>query len=283
MSINVEDYYYYYSSVYVPSIDADFGVISIAELEALFAQYDIDVEQYKNEIREIVLKKDYVLERFKKDVLADVGFATIDLENNTYTENYYARKYLDYAIGNLRMNNIDNFNTVVDNITGLYQLFLDKNDQPFSDEMKPAETYDVRAITVFDDIYILLPNTIGIERVYKHGTDTIQYENETWTLVDSSGELIATCENIDAETPVWVLVGDESSESSESSSGEVEPEIPAEESSESSETTEPEEPVVEESSESSEEPVAEESSESSEETVVEESSESSETTEPEEP
>ena len=57
MAINLENYEYFYSSVYVPSIDADLNTISVEELEELFVQYDVDATQYKDELREIVLKK----------------------------------------------------------------------------------------------------------------------------------------------------------------------------------------------------------------------------------
>ena len=287
MAINVSDYNYYYTSVYVPSIQANFNAITLSELEELLTQYDAEALQYKNELREIVLKKQYVLDRFKKDVLVEVGFATKDIEHNTYTENYYAQKYLNYAIGSLKMNTTRDFEAVITNLTSLYQLFLNKNDEPFSSEMKAVETYDTRAITVFDDIYILMPNTIGKKRVYKHGTDTVSFESNKWVLKDNTGTIIALCDDIDAAEPNWAFPEEESSSSENSSES-------SEESSESSETVEPEtssessEEPVEEPEESSssetEEPVVEESSSSEtvEEPVVEESS-SSETVEPEEP
>lgn len=301
MSLNVKNYVYTAKSITVPRINISLNTITSDELELAKIQHLEDVDEYFNNVKPLVEQKEYILDRFKKDALVEVGFATIDLDENTYTENTYASKYWDQAVDGLDLTRQNNLTTAITNITELYQLFLDNSNEQFDNTTKEAVDYDKRAVEFAGTKFILtVPNATGTNRVYENnGDDVLSYSRVTnkWVINDSNGDMIASCDDIDAEEPNWTIVNESSSsdyveESSESS--EIEEPVesstssdePVEESSESSEIEEPEtssessEEPVEESSESSEIIEPETSSESSEE-PVEESSESSEVTEPE--
>ena len=308
MSLNVKNYVYTAKSIPVPRINISLNTITSDELEVAKIEHLEDVDEYFDNVKPLVEQKEYILDRFKKDALVEVGFATIDLDGNTYTENTYASKYWDQAVDGLDLTRQNNLTAAITNITELYQLFLDNSNEQFDNTTKEAVDYDIRAIEFAGTKFILtVPNATGTNRVYENNGDVLSYSKVTnkWVINDSNGDMIASCDDIDAAEPNWTIVNEssssdyveESSESSEpveeSSTSSEEPveesstssEEPVEESSESSEIEEPEtsssssEPV-EESSESSEILEPETSSESSEE-PVEESSESSEVTEPE--
>lgn len=300
MSLNVKNYVYTAKSVTVPRINISLNTITSDELEVAKIEHLEDVDEYFDNVKPLVEQKEYILDRFKKDALFEVGFATIDLDENTYTENTYASKYWDQAVDGLDLTRQTNLTTAITNITELYQLFLDNSNEQFDNTTKEAVDYDKRAVEFAGTKFILtIPNATGTNRVYENNGDVLSYSKATnkWVINDSNGDMIASCDDIDAEEPNWTIVNESSSsdyveESSESSEIEepveessTSSEEPVEESSESSEIEEPEtsssssEPV-EESSESSEILEPETSSESSEE-PVEESSESSEITEPE--
>ena len=304
MSLNVKNYVYTAKSVTVPRINISLNTITSDELEVAKIEHLEDVDEYFNNVKPLVEQKEYILDRFKKDALVEVGFATIDLDGNTYTENTYASKYWDQAVDGLDLTRQNNLTTAITNITELYQLFLDNSNEQFDNTTKEAVDYDKRAIEFAGTKFILtIPNATGTNRVYENNGDVLSYSKATnkWVINDSNGDMIASCDDIDAEEPNWTIVNESSSsdyveESSESSEIEepveessTSSEEPVEESSESSEIEEPEasssssEEPVEESSESSEIVEPETSSESSEEPEepVEESSESSEVTEPE--
>lgn len=289
MSLNVKNYVYTAKSIAVPRINISLNTITSDELEIAKIEHLEDVDEYFDNVKPLVEQKEYILDRFKKDALVEVGFATIDLDGNTYTENTYASKYWDQAVDGLDLTRQNNLTAAITNITELYQLFLNNSNEQFDNTTKDAVDYDIRAIEFAGTKFILtVPNATGTNRVYENNGDVLSYSKVTnkWVINDSNGDMIASCDDIDAAEPNWTIVNESSSsdfveESSESS----EIEEPVEESSESSEIEEPEtsssssEPV-EESSESSEILEPETSSESSEE-PVEESSESSEITEPE--
>lgn len=289
MSLNVKNYVYTAKSIAVPRINISLNTITSDELEIAKIEHLEDVDEYFDNVKPLVEQKEYILDRFKKDALVEVGFATIDLDENTYTENTYASKYWDQAVDGLDLTRQNNLTAAITNITELYQLFLDNSNEQFDNTTKEAVDYDIRAIEFAGTKFILtVPNATGTNRVYENNGDVLSYSKVTnkWVINDSNGDMIASCDDIDAAEPNWTIANESSSsdfveESSESS----EIEEPVEESSESSEIEEPEtsssssEPV-EESSESSEILEPETSSESSEE-PVEESSESSEVTEPE--
>lgn len=290
MSLNVKNYVYTAKSITVPRINISLNTITSDELELAKIEHLEDVDEYFNNVKPLVEQKEYILDRFKKDALFEVGFATIDLDENTYTENTYASKYWDQAVDGLDLTRQNNLTAAITNITELYQLFLDNSNEQFDNTTKEAVDYDIRAIEFAGTKFILtVPNATGTNRVYENNGDVLSYSKVTnkWVINDSNGDMIASCDDIDAAEPNWTIANESSSsdfveESSESS----EIEEPVEESSESSEIEEPEtsssssEESVEESSESSEILEPETSSESSEE-PVEESSESSEITEPE--
>ena len=301
MSLNVKNYVYTAKSIPVPRINISLNTITSDELEIAKIEHLEDVDEYFDNVKPLVEQKEYILDRFKKDALVEVGFATIDLDGNTYTENTYASKYWDQAVDGLDLTRQNNLTTAITNITELYQLFLDNSNEQFDNTTKEAVDYDIRAIEFAGTKFILtIPNATGTNRVYENNGDVLSYSKATnkWVINDSNGDMIASCDDIDAEEPNWTIVNESSSsdyveESSESSEIEepveessTSSEEPVEESSESSEIEEPEasssssEESVEESSESSEIVEPETSSESSEE-PVEESSESSEVTEPE--
>ena len=272
MSLNVKNYVYTAKSIAVPRINISLNTITSDELEIAKIEHLEDVDEYFDNVKPLVEQKEYILDRFKKDALVEVGFATIDLDGNTYTENTYASKYWDQAVDGLDLTRQNNLTAAITNITELYQLFLNNSNEQFDNTTKEAVDYDIRAIEFSGTKFILtVPNATGTNRVYENNGDVLSYSKVTnkWVINDSNGDMIASCDDIDAAEPNWTIVNESSSsdfveESSESS------EEPVEESSSSE--------IEETSSESSEEPV-EESSESSE--IVEESSESSEVTEPE--
>ena len=275
MSLNVKNYVYTAKSIPVPRINISLNTITSDELEVAKIEHLEDVDEYFNNVKPLVEQKEYILDRFKKDALFEVGFATIDLDENTYTENTYASKYWDQAVDGLDLTRQTNLTTAITNITELYQLFLDNSNEQFDNTTKEAVDYDKRAVEFAGTKFILtIPNATGTNRVYENNGDVLSYSKATnkWVINDSNGDMIASCDDIDVEEPDWVIVNESSSSDNvEESSASSEIEEPVEESSESSEVTEPET-----SSESSEEPI-EESSGSSE--PVEESSESSEVTE----
>lgn len=301
MSLNVKNYVYTAKSIPVPRINISLNTITSDELEVAKIEHLEDVDEYFDNVKPLVEQKEYILDRFKKDALVEVGFATIDLDGNTYTENTYASKYWDQAVDGLDLTRQTNLTTAITNITELYQLFLDNSNEQFDNTTKEAVDYDKRAVEFSGTKFILtIPNATGTNRVYENNGDVLSYSKVTnkWVINDSNGDMIASCDDIDAEEPNWTIVNESSSsdyveESSESSEpveeSSTSSEEPVEESSESSEIEEPEasssssEESVEESSESSETVEPDTSSESSEEPEepVEESSESSEVTEPE--
>lgn len=297
--IDVKNYVYSFRSVSAPKVNVSLNTVTKAQLTAAITVYGNEVTTYTNNLNLIVNNKEYVVDRFKKDVLADVGFATINKATNKYTENLYAGKYWNKAVAGLDLTKESGLRNALENITSLYQLFLNNSNEKFSFEVKTTVDYDTKAIEVLGDYYYLNnPNAFDNKRIYSSGDGyTISYDAGQWVLADSEEALMATCENID--DPEWIIPeevvdesssSEESSENESSSSSESEPVVEQNESSSSSE--EPSEPVEPEESSSSEEPVepapeepVEESS-SSESTpeeppVIEESSSSEESTEPE--
>ena len=225
--INTRNYTFSYNTPSVPQIGKRASEMTLDDFNTAIITYDEEVVNYKNNLREIIIQKDYISDRLKKDIMAEVGFATIDMVNNTYTQNIYADKYWKQAISGLNITNNSGITNAINNLTNLYQLFLDKNEEKFSSENNEVIVYDSKALTIDGEKYILsVANSKNNDRVFSQGEKTISYENDIWNLKDVNGNILKTCENIDIEEPIWSELESSSSESTETSSDSSnEPEI----------------------------------------------------------
>ena len=213
--INNRNYTFSFNTPSTPQIGNRISEMTLDNLDAAIVVYDEEVVNYKNNLRNILTQKDYISDRLKKDIMAEIGFATIDTVNNTYTQNIYADKYWEQAINGVNTTNSSGITTALNNITNLYQLFLDKNDEKFSSENNEVVVYDSKALTIDGEKYILtVANSQNNDRVYSQGEKTIVYENNVWNLKDVDGNILKTCENIDIAEPIWSVVESSSSSSS---------------------------------------------------------------------
>lgn len=232
MSLNVKNYVYTVKVNSAPRINVSLNTITSEELATAKATYLNEVTTYCDNLEFVVSNKEYILDRFKKDALVDVGFATVDFINNTYTENTYATKYWNKAVSGLDLTRQNNLTTAITNLAELYQLFLNNSNEKFDNTTKSAVDYDIKAIDFAGTKFILtVPNATGTNRVYENNGDTISYIANKWTITKNNGDVVAICDDIDVAEPYWTFVNEESSGSSE------EPVVGPEESSESSESS----------------------------------------------
>lgn len=184
---------------------------------------------YADEYEAILENKEYVLGRFAKDALINIGLATVVKNTNTYTANVKANEYYVESVRGLTLNSEGVLSTAYANLERLYQnLFLGEGineGEPLTTETEEPITYDDNSIVHNTNIFIPdVPRVVGTSRTFtSYGVlETEEYalkydtEESVWFIYaygDAEFTKLYTCPDIDAVSPEWTEVT-ESSESS---------------------------------------------------------------------
>jgi len=233
-NLTYSNYVYTFSTPNMPYISANV----YTETEASFTTsttgakdvYLAAATAYANEYLTIIQKKNYVLDRFEKDALANVGLATIVRNTNTYVANVKADDFYTEASLNLILSNTTNLTAAYTNLERLYaNLFLaegSSSGDPLTSETEDPATYDTLSVIHSTDIFIMdAPKAVGTARTYtsydaaEAGEFILKYDSVSslWFIAeygDVNETKLFTCPNIDAAIPEWSEVTESSTSSS---------------------------------------------------------------------
>lgn len=232
-TLTYNNYVYSFSTPNMPYIGANVYTTTEADFIASTTGtkdvYLAAADDYADAFLALIQKKDYVIDRFRKDALINIGMATVVKNTNTYTANVKADDFFTEASLNQIMNNVTNLTTVYTNLERLYDnLFLGEGSSsgdPLTNETEDPATYDTESITHVTDIFILdAPKTVGTARVFTSynvgeiGEYILKYDtvNSVWFIAaygDTTETKLFTCPDIDAVSPVWTEVTESSSSS----------------------------------------------------------------------
>lgn len=251
MSITINPEAYVFSTDGIPdtpSIDVDMYTVTSAGLDSACSAYLALADEYASAHQEVLTVKSYVEKRLSNDLAAQcVGLtsAGINKETNKIVLHQKANEVYEMASGSNSLRSQYNISQIASNYDTLHAkvCMSDLGDETsLVAAWEEEETYDTRAITIDDDLYINeIPNAIGNERQFTTYTAELTsgvYVNTPVYVIDfeeleigessvecwvkktpgSNGEVIKYAEALDS---AWTAYSAPSEEESSSSSDEA--------------------------------------------------------------
>ena len=180
------NYTYYANSVSVPSISLDMNNVSISDMLTVIDSYlDFDTDSgtavdYMNEVSRRIYKRDYVRDRFHKDLLGMNVFvdrepnsfsgslSKIDLVHNEYIANEKSNELFDESARDASLQYDTGIQNTINNYARLFSTIMVKDDCSglIYENYELPVIYDTRAIIVKNqmltghDQYVLSTDTV---------------------------------------------------------------------------------------------------------------------------
>lgn len=186
--LTIQNYLYYVNRPSIPSISVNMNKDSIESVESAANDYlDLssssgDAVDYRNEVLRRVIHRDYVIDRFQKDLLgmsvtvqrdpsSFIGsLSKIDLVNNEYIPNEKSNEVYEEASRGNELYYDSGLTTTMDNYVRIFSTIMVKDDLSglIYDDYELPEVYDSRAIVVQNealsghDLYVL-SNDVSVD------------------------------------------------------------------------------------------------------------------------
>lgn len=234
-----------------PYINIDVYNATSAVVESAASAYLDDAVIYADTYKAIIANKEYVSDRFMKDLCAEYAMMTdggIDYDNNEITLHQKANEVYEYAISGVSLSYEGNITNVISKFNNFYTTYYQADDQSSSVLISAYESaieYDTRAYTVSANInggpydgaifYVDAPNAIGTSTTYTNYSlsgssyspaftishvDSIEegdaLANGAW-IMQTAGEsinVVASAFEVDINSANWIDGGGSEPESS---------------------------------------------------------------------
>lgn len=163
-----------------PSIDVDLYTVTSAELASACTAYLALADEYASAHQEVLGVKDYIEDRFVKDLAAQcVGLTSqgVNKQTNKVVMHQKANEVYEMACGSNSLRSEYYVNMIASNFDKLHSkvCMTDEGDETsLVAAWETEEAYDARAVTIDGDLYINeIPSAIGTEREFATYTSTL--------------------------------------------------------------------------------------------------------------
>ena len=192
ITFNSNNYIIRNSNITVPTLKQ---ANNLQELQKNISSYTESVSTYINDNRKLTEQKDYVSDRFKKDLFIKTGLATFNAKTNKYTENIKANDAYETVATTDLPTSVSQINTITTNLEKIANTLLKFTQEDAqkgypnvtaetyltnsTDIDKTDITYDTKAIKITINgndqfFYNTKPNQLETNRTFTSYNDSIE-------------------------------------------------------------------------------------------------------------